>query len=194
MQNGFVMGTIQRRSGFMAGTLIKSYDSYAQAAFVVRELEAAGIPAEQISIVGRHDTIGTAAEAGGMIGSGAGLLGALIALPIPGVGPVLAAGWLIAGTALGAAGGAAAGTLMGVLTGAGLSDSDANTIAEMVRRGGALVAVRSSSGLAAIAEAIMRSGRPIDPEDRRAAYEREGWTRFDEKSNRSPADLSGVVS
>ena len=178
----------------MAGTLIRSYDSYAQAAFVVRELEAAGIPAEQISIVGRHDAIGTAAEAGGMIGSGAGLLGALIALPIPGVGPVLAAGWLIAGTALGAAGGAAAGSLIGALTGAGLNDSDANTIAELVRRGGALVAVRSSGGLAAIAGAIMRSGRPIDPEDRRAAYEREGWTRFDETSGRKPADLSGVVS
>lgn len=171
----------------MADTLIKSYPSYDHAASVVRGLDAAGLDADQISIIGPHDAIEKGAETGGVIGGGAGLLGALIALPIPGVGPVLAAGWLIAGTALGGVSGAAAGTLIGALTRAGLDDREAGIVAETVRRGETLVAVQTSGRLAAIADAIMTSGRPIDREE-------QGRRRFDEVPHPSRSDLSEVVS
>ncbi len=55
-------------------------------------------------------------------------------LAIPGLGPVVAAGWL-ASTAVGAAVGGATGGLLGALKEAGHSDEEANVYAEGVRRG-----------------------------------------------------------
>jgi hypothetical protein len=60
---------------------------------------------------------------------------------IPGLGPVVAAGWLTA-TAVGAAAGAATGGIVGALTEAGVSKDDASLYAEGVRRGGTLVSAR----------------------------------------------------
>lgn len=61
-----------------------------------------------------------------MLGGGAGLLAGLGILAIPGLGPVLAAGWL-ASTLVGAGAGAATGGLVGALAGAGIDDADAHT-------------------------------------------------------------------
>ena len=71
----------------------------------------------------------------------AGLLAGLGLLAIPGLGPVVAAGWLAA-TAVGAAAGAATGGVVGALTEAGVSREDADSYAEGVRRGGTLVSAR----------------------------------------------------
>lgn len=54
------------------------------------------------------------------------------------MGPVVAAGWLVA-TLTGAAAGAATGGVVGALTQAGVSSEDAEVYAEALRRGGALV-------------------------------------------------------
>ncbi|MGX5734105.1 hypothetical protein [Bosea thiooxidans] len=185
----------------MAGTVIRSYDDYERALTVVGSLEAAGVPPDAISILGRRmDAIEQSAdegfEAGTLVGSGAGLLGALISLPISGLGPVLAAGWLVAGTALGAVAGAAAGSLISALVATGMVESEAHVLAESVRRGGAIVAVRASDDLVAVAQAVMAGGKPLDPVRAREAYESEGWTHFDEKQKmpRAQDDLSGVVS
>lgn len=67
------------------------------------------------------------------MGAGTGLLTGLGLMAIPGVGPVVAAGWLVAtaaGAVAGALAGAAADGITGGLTGAGISDSDANVYAE----------------------------------------------------------------
>ena len=77
---------------------------------------------------------GIGATAGGVVG----LLTGLGLLAIPGVGPVVAAGWLVA-TAAGAAVGGTAGGIIGALTQAGTSEEDAYIYAEGVRRGGTLV-------------------------------------------------------
>ena len=69
------------------------------------------------------------------------MLAGLGLLAIPGLGPVVAAGWL-ASTALGAAVGGAAGGLIGALTAAGVSKEDADIYAEGIRRGGTLVTAR----------------------------------------------------
>src|SRR3954471_3671816 len=141
----------------MTVTISRLYDNYTDAQQAVRRLEAAGVPHSEISMVANnsdnwfksaktvdrdHDGVDDRAEGAGKgagvgagVGGAAGLLAGLGLLAIPGVGPVVAAGWLVA-TAAGAANGAAAGGIIGALTQAGVSDEDAQVYAEGVRRGG----------------------------------------------------------
>lgn len=167
----------------MTRTITRSYDHYDDASAVVERLEAAGFSSENISLIGRNDDIDDSnaeegAGIGGVVGGTAGLLAGLGMIAIPGIGPVVAAGWL-ASTAAGAAVGAVAGGLIGAMTGAGVREEDAHFYAETVRRGGSVVSVRVADARAAEAEAIMDGARPIDMAARRADYEREGWTQFD---------------
>ena len=152
-----------------------SYDNYDQAARAVNALEGAGVPHSDISLVSGDksrnaatkvtndsaDTTapatGTGASIGTLLGGGAGLLAGLGALAIPGIGPVVAAGWLIA-TLTGAGVGAAAGGLLGSLTGAGVDKADAKTYVEHIGRGGTLVTVRASDDMAAQVEYILEHG------------------------------------
>ncbi len=90
-------------------TITRMYDNYADARTVVTDLEQAGVPHNDISLVANSDAhgryaetspdakttasgAGTGALAGGVLGGGAGLLAGIGALAIPGVGPVVAAG------------------------------------------------------------------------------------------------------
>ena len=66
----------------------------------------------------RAEGAGKGAGIGAGVGGAAGLLAGLGLLAIPGLGPVVAAGWLAA-TAVGAAAGAATGGIVGALTEAG---------------------------------------------------------------------------
>ncbi len=148
-----------------------SYDTYDHAVQAVNALEAAGVPHDDISLVSgdkdrtvattvagdTHTGAGTGATVGTVLGGGAGLLAGLGALAIPGVGPVVAAGWLIA-TLTGAGIGAAAGGLLGTLTGAGVDEADAKGYAEHVGRGGTLVTVRASDEMASDVESILEHG------------------------------------
>lgn len=167
----------------MTRTVTRSYDAYEDASAVVERLEAAGFASENISLIGRHDEVDDSnaeegAGIGGVVGGAAGLLAGLGMIAIPGVGPVIAAGWL-ASTAAGVAAGAVAGGLIGAMTSAGVKEDDAHFYAETVRRGGSVVSVRVADARAAEAEAIMDGATPIDMATRRADYEREGWTQFD---------------
>lgn len=99
----------------MTQTITRSYDTYQQAESVVRKLKDAGVADSDISLVGRHadadeSHAGEGAGIGSLIGGAAGLLAGLGLIAIPGIGPVVAAGWLAA-TAAGAATGAVAGGL-----------------------------------------------------------------------------------
>ena len=67
---------------------------------------------------------------GGALGGGAGLLAGLGLLAIPGLGPVVAAGWLAA-TAVGAAAGAATGGIVGALVDAGVDREHADVYSEI---------------------------------------------------------------
>lgn len=177
------------------GTVTRLYDSHADAIQVVQDLEAAGIPHSDISIVANNrgdryspgvaDTgkgAGTGATAGTILGGGVGLLAGIGLLAIPGVGPVVAAGWLIAtltGAGVGAAAGAATGGLVNALTHAGVPENEAHVYAEGVRRGGSLVTVRGGDADVARAEAIMAARRPADWTERDRDYRTSGWNRFD---------------
>ena len=123
-------------------TVCKVYDSYGQARATVDALENAGVPDSDISIVANKyvsaehadvDEVSGAAKGagiGGAVGGGAGLLAGLGLLAIPGLGPVVAAGWLAA-TAAGAAAGAATGGIVGALVDAGVNREHADVYSEI---------------------------------------------------------------
>jgi hypothetical protein len=177
-------------------TITGLFDDYTDASSAVSELEATGVPSKDISIVSnnadeRHSNkqsgAATGAESGAglgaVIGGAGGLLTGLGIMAIPGVGPVVAAGWLAAtavGAVAGAVAGGATGGLIGALTGSGVSEDDANLYAEGVRRGGSLVTARVEEPLVSEAEAILKRSNWVDPVKRRAAYNEQGWTRFDD--------------
>lgn len=162
-------------------TVAGLFDSYDDAADAVGELEATGIPHADISIVANnssdwydrdrsdgsdHSDVGEdaaqGAGLGAVVGGVGGLLTGLGVIAIPGVGPVVAAGWLAA-TAAGALGGAAvggaAGGMVGALTDSGVPEDDAHLYAEGVRRGGTLVTAKVDDELAAAAERILHQSR-----------------------------------
>jgi hypothetical protein len=175
------------------------YDSYDSAVSAVTALEDAGFPHSEISIVSnnaddrypRDDRTKTAEDAGKGAGIGAaigglgGLLTGLGLMAIPGVGPVVAAGWLAAtaaGAATGAVIGGAAGGLVGALTKEGVPERDAHFYAEGVRRGGTLVSTRVDDARAPAAREILQRYKAVDPAARGAAYRQSGWTSFDENA------------
>jgi hypothetical protein len=169
------------------------FDSHEDAERAVAALKESGFTSDNISIVtanpdGSFDTDGGGAAAGAATGMGlgavaGGLLAGLGLMTIPGVGPVLASGWLVsaaAGAAAGAVAGGAAGGLIGAMTEDGVSEDDAHVYAEGVRRGGTYVSVRADeSGQSRIDDILAASNRIHAPE-RRDEYEREGCTGFDD--------------
>src|SRR4051795_8324429 len=128
----------------------------------------------------RAEGAATGAGVGAGVGSAVGLLAGLGMLAIPGIGPVVAAGWLASTLAVGAAG-AATGGLIGALTGAGVSEDDANVYAEGVRRGGTLVTARVDDNRAAAADEVMRRNNPMDTRKLSSEYRSSGWTGFDQQ-------------
>lgn len=171
----------------MTRTLTRSYDSHATARSVVEQLEGAGVSGGAISLVGSDGKMDetNAAEGAGIgagVGGAAGLLTGLGILAIPGVGPVVAAGWLAA-TAAGAVAGAAAGGLVGSFVKEGHDEDEANYYAETVRRGGSVVSVRTEPEHEAAVQAILDGATPIDRSTREADYRAGGWSRFDENAD-----------
>jgi len=195
----------------MTTTISRLYNSHAEARAAVHDLEAAGVSSGNISIIasnadnwydaknktypdqdldGRDDRAEGAA-AGGTIGAlaggTAGLLTGLGLMAIPGVGPVVAAGWLVS-TLTGAAAGGATGGIIGALSQqAGLTKEDSEVYAEGLRRGGAVVSARVDDSDAARLQAAMdRSAVRVS--DRAAAYRKSGWSTYDPKAKPYTAD------
>ncbi|HEV7291944.1 MAG TPA: hypothetical protein VGN79_06455 [Devosia sp.] len=180
-------------------TITALFDSYEQAAGAVRELEAAGFPSGSVSLVvstlddelgdaslaqpdvedAATEGAGAGAGIGAVLGGTGGLLAGLGALAIPGLGPVIAAGWLVstaAGAVAGAALGGATGGLIGSLTGSGVGEEDAHVFAEGVRRGGSVVSARAEEDRVEDVEAIFGRMGQVDLIERRRIYEQEGWS------------------
>jgi hypothetical protein len=192
----------------MTVTITRLYDRYADARNAVSSLESAGVPHSDISIVAnnsdnwfaadrkidrdrdgtddRAEGAGTGAGIGAGIGGAAGLLAGLGLLAIPGLGPVVAAGWLAA-TAVGAAAGAATGGIVGALVEGGVSREEAPLYAEGVRRGGTLVSARVPDADRARFEALLDRSA-VNIRDRRAAWQKQGWNQFDPASPPYGAD------
>jgi hypothetical protein len=135
--------------------------SEVQAVRIVNELNAAGFPGNDISVLfpdksGSRDFAheqhtkapeGAAAGAGtgGVVGGGLGWLVGIGALAIPGVGPFIAAGPIMAALA-GAALGAAAGGLTGSLVGLGIPEYEAKQYEGKILKGNYLISVHTEDG------------------------------------------------
>jgi hypothetical protein len=189
----------------MTKSVTALYDTSSEAFSAVSALEAAGFAHSDISIVAnnsenwhRDDGATNAAEdaadgagAGAVVGGVGGLLTGLGIMAIPGLGPVVAAGWLVAtavGVVAGAAVGGAAGGIIGSLTTAGVPKADAEVYAEGVRRGGSLVVVRVADAREAEARSILLRQRAVDLNTRGRMYRESGWSSFDANAPAYTAD------
>lgn len=177
-------------------TITGLFDDYADGRAAVTALEAEGIPSKDISIVSNNaagrpvedasdvgEKAGAGAGIGAVVGGAGGLLTGLGLMAIPGVGPVVAAGWLAAtaaGALAGAVAGGAAGGLIGALTDSGVPEDHAHVYAEGVRRGGTLVTAKVDDMHIERANAILKGSSWVDPVERRRAYAEQGWSTFDD--------------
>lgn len=130
--------------------------SHSQAERIVENLQGGGFPASEISVLlpadeGKHD-IGhvkatkapegatTGAVTGGVTGGVIGLLAGIGALAIPGVGPLIAAGPIMAALS-GAAIGGTTGGIVGGLVGLGIPEIEAKRYEEKLKQGNYLISV-----------------------------------------------------
>ncbi|MEG3166103.1 hypothetical protein U1701_16020 [Sphingomonas sp. PB2P19] len=185
----------------MTTTITRLFDNYADATAALHDLERLGVPHNAVSIVANnadgahgdaaaaigdvndHGDVSRGVSTGAALGGVGGLLAGLGLLAIPGLGPIVAAGWLastVVGAGIGAAGGAATGTIVGALKEAGHTDEEAHVYSEGVRRGGTLLSARVDDALAADAEAVLERNQSVDAATRGAAYRQSGWERFDD--------------
>ena len=185
----------------MSKTISRLYNSHAEARAVVRELESAGVGHGDLSILvsnadsaydektksfpdrdldgkdDRSEGAATGSGVGATVGGAAGLLAGLGLIAIPGVGPVVAAGWLVAALTGAAAGGATGGIIGALSQQAGISDDEAHVYAEGLRRGGALVSVKVDDEDASRIQSIM-DRLSVKVADRAAAYRKSGWASY----------------
>jgi uncharacterized membrane protein len=179
----------------MIKTLIGSFDHTDDADRAYRNLLRAGFLDADLNLIVNNapeeapvgtrtvvktegDGTATGAVAGGVLGGAAGLAASLMGLAIPGIGPILAAGPIVAALA-GAGAGAVAGGLIGSLTDLGVEKDEAELYAESVRRGGSLVTVRADESRADEATAILRESGAIDITRRAEEWKSAGWSGYD---------------
>jgi heat induced stress protein YflT len=132
--------------------------SDAQAESIVQSLKDGGFPSKDISVLfpdkqGTRDFAheqntkapegaATGAGAGGVLGGALGWLAGIGALAIPGVGPFIAAGPIMAALG-GAAVGATVGGLTGTLVGLGIPEYEAKQYEGKIRNGNILISVHT---------------------------------------------------
>jgi hypothetical protein len=168
-----IPAAIDRKIPSMSHPLVLAlYETPAAAAAGARAVHALGVTRDRISVVSRnHDEEGALAEQmdatpgadiedsrpAAVLGELGGQVLAAIALVMPGIGPIVAAGPLSAG--LGEAAGHVAGGVASVLGGAGVPEDRAEALQRAVEGGAVLLGVHASSGNAeAVRAALMQSG------------------------------------
>jgi hypothetical protein len=171
-------------------TVVGVFGSLAQAERTARDLENLGIPNTNISIVAGNDanrhkeylekarrastSAGSAAATGATVGGGVGLVAGLIALAIPGVGPIIAGGTLatlLTGLGIGAAGGG----LIAAFLDMGISHEEAPIYEEAVRRGAVMLAAQVNDALESAAVALMDRHGARDLRDEIDTWKDAAW-------------------
>ncbi len=158
----------------MSKSIIGIANSHQQVETVLDDLQASGIPSADLSVLmpesgGVPETgtvkttkapegATTGAVGGGVVGGTLGLLAGIGALAIPGVGPFIAAGPIMAALS-GAAIGATTGGVVGALVGLGIPELEAKVYEDRIKKGGYLVAVHVTEGgdQAAIRDILKRN-------------------------------------
>jgi len=191
----------------MLTTIGRLYDAYTDANRVMLLLEVSGVPLSDTSLIsnncdawyrgparpnvvplrrrGENSDAGTRIE-NSPIGATAATASLITMLAVPGVGPVIGAGWLAAMLSSIAIGGATGG-LLGALTNVGINEVDAQVLVEVVRRGGTLVATRVPQEDAPRVGAVMNRGA-VNLAERGELYRKAGWLSFDPNAPPYTAD------
>ncbi len=185
-------------------TVVGAFPSMGEAERVARDLEEMGIDKDEISVIagneaGAHNeylkkptSTGAAAASSASFGGGVGIVAGLIALAIPGVGPIIAGGAL-ATVLTGLGVGAAAGGLIGAFTNMGISHEEAPLYQEAVRRGGVVVAVHVNDPMEEDALRVMNEHGARDLNAEADAWKASGWTGAYSNPHPYPSD-SGIAS
>jgi uncharacterized membrane protein len=180
-------------------TIVALYDDFDVAKDVVENLVEAGFQRDKISLmasdaageyasylnrdverVAEGDVSGAEGASFGAVVGGLVGLGAML---IPGVGPVIAAGPLVAalvGAGVGVTAGAVTGGVTASLVDLGVDDEYAGYYAEGVRRGGTLVVAHAEDTWEDKIRDIMSRHDPVDVSTRASEWRAAGWTGFDE--------------
>jgi hypothetical protein len=184
-------------------TLVALYHSFEKAHRAVEELVRNGVSRDRISVVAsdasghyakeygtRADastndavTAGQGAAFGAASGGVIGILAGLGALALPGIGPVVAAGPLVAaltGGVLGVAAGAPTGGVVAALVHTNkITQEEAELYAEGVRRGDTLLSVEADDTMTVKVREILDRYDPLDIRTQAAEYRSKGWQAFD---------------
>ncbi len=163
-------------------TVSAIFESRGEADVAVEALADAGIKRADISVVSPEKASSHAAEGAGIGAAVGGVIAGIGAFAIPGIGPVIGSGWLVA-SLVGAAAGGAAGGVIGSMTKAGIQERDAHVYAESVKRGCTLVSALVDDDQGDIAQAILRENSAVDPNERMREYEASGWSNFDDSAD-----------
>jgi uncharacterized membrane protein len=172
-------------------TVAAIFPSLSEAGRAFEELEHIGIPRESISIIAgndvrRHDeylnasrkastSTAEAAASNASLGGGIGIVAMLVALSIPGVGPIVALGPLL--TVLAGLGiGAAAGGIIGALHNMGISHEEAPLYEEAVRRGAVIVAAAVDEELEDEAFDTLKEQGGREVRDEADTWTHAGWS------------------
>jgi hypothetical protein len=192
----------------MIRTVIGSFDNADDADRATRDLRSLGFPDSDINLVvsnvGQGDAetelpvvgdgtgpVAKGAVAGGVLGGAAGLAASLAGLALPGIGPILTAGPIVA-TLAAAGAGAVAGGVVGKLTHLGGEGTDAGPYAETLERGGTLVTLRTDESRADEVSAILRKAGAIDVARRDEDWRATGSTGNARARRRGRADRQSV--
>jgi len=176
-------------------TVVGTYDNIQTAYAVANDLVSAGFSRNDISVVANDpnkeysayvddryvdttDDVAKGAGIGAAIGGLGGLLVGLGALAIPGVGPVIAAGPLLAALT-GAGVGAVTGGIVGALVDLGIPDEEAHIYSEGLRRGHVLVIAQVPDASADAVTRIMERPGLVDIHRQADTWRASGWKSFD---------------
>ncbi|MDH6427061.1 general stress protein [Paenibacillus sp. FSL R7-0048] len=168
----------------MTKKIVGIFDTEQEATRAIEGLHNQGFNNDEISVITRdrdelrnisEDTgtkapegVATGAATGGVVGGVAGLLAGIGALAIPGIGPILAAGPIVA-TLTGAAVGAGAGGLVGGLIGLGIPEDEAKEYEGYVESGKILVLV-DDNGRGYQAHDVFRGNRSLNTQRYEGVY------------------------
>jgi hypothetical protein len=156
----------------------------------LRQVESAGVSSAAISVIGGNEadkhheflekakhasrTPAAAATSGASLGGGAGILASLVALAIPGVGPILAGGAIVnilAGLGIGAA----TGSMISVFHNMAISHEEAPLYEEAARRGLLMLVVQVDEPMETEVVEIMREYGARTLYDEADTWRAHGW-------------------
>jgi hypothetical protein len=171
--------------------IVAVFSTLAEAERALIDVRAQGFPKESIHLIAgndksKHDDYlhnakeestsgGAAAWNGASFGGGVGIVASLVALAIPGVGSIVAAGpraTVLAGRGIGAAGGG----LLGVFKNMGMSHEEAPLYEEAVRRGSILAVVQTDEEHAPEIKKLMELHGARDVRNEADTWRQQGWS------------------